>query len=194
MSYEPSVSRQTQWLLTGHPSETSCGGSNLKARQRLVHLDARFRSFCHTLVLIIHLFFGCFEYGAIVSEFPAVHTAVLHHLPEAHLSLNSMTMTAAAPTITAVVGSVHAEHDEELFDTYDEAGHPMGTELRAVVHARGIWHHAVYVFVFNSQGQLLMQQRAAGKKVFPGRWDLSVVREPGTGACSYRWHTRSSHG
>lgn len=42
---------------------------------------------------------------------------------------------------------------------------------------------AVYVFVFNPEGELLMQRRSAKKKIAPGEWDLSVAEHlsPGGG-------------
>lgn len=47
---------------------------------------------------------------------------------------------------------IAAEPDEEIFDIYDEELNHIGTEKRAVVHAKGILHKAVYCYVFNKQG------------------------------------------
>jgi len=42
------------------------------------------------------------------------------------------------------------------------------------VHTDGDWHRAVHIWIYNSQGNLVLQKRAAGKDTFPGRWDVSV--------------------
>ncbi len=71
--------------------------------------------------------------------------------------------------------------DEECFETFDEAGTPIGTAPRAIVHRDGLWHRAANVLLFNDDGFLLLQQRSAHKDVCPGLWDLSVAEhlQPG---------------
>eukprot|EP00798_Chlamydomonas_sp_ICE-L_P018011 gene18011-24421_t len=71
--------------------------------------------------------------------------------------------------------AVAAENDRELFDIFDEKGRHIGTEHRGVVHKNGIFHRAVYCFVFNLEGNLAIQRRSAQKKVGPKQWDLSVA-------------------
>ena len=68
-----------------------------------------------------------------------------------------------------------ADNADELFDTYTEAGVKLTPERRARVHAEGIWHRAVNVMLFRSSGTLVLQQRAATKRVCPLAWDLSVA-------------------
>lgn len=53
-----------------------------------------------------------------------------------------------------------ADNEEELFDVVDEHNRVTGQERRSVVHARGLKHRAVYCFVFNNKGELLLQQRS----------------------------------
>ena len=77
--------------------------------------------------------------------------------------------------VCAPADTVLAENDDEVFDIFDKLGNPLGTELRGVVHAKGIWHRAVYCFVFNPRGEVLLQRRSAAKKIGPGQWDLSVA-------------------
>jgi isopentenyl-diphosphate delta-isomerase type 1 len=64
---------------------------------------------------------------------------------------------------------------EEAFEVLDEAGNPLGIAPRSEVHARGLWHRAAHVFLFRSDGRLLLQQRQASKDICPGAWDLSVA-------------------
>ncbi len=70
---------------------------------------------------------------------------------------------------------------EEQFQTYTESGEPLDLVDRSIVHQRGDWHRAVQVFLFRSNEQLLVQQRAKNKDVCPGLWDLSVAEhlQPG---------------
>lgn len=63
---------------------------------------------------------------------------------------------------------------EELFETFDDDGRPLGLVARSEVHRRGFWHRASNVFLFDSRGLLYLQRRAAGKDVWPNAWDLTV--------------------
>jgi len=63
----------------------------------------------------------------------------------------------------------------ELFATFDEDGRPAGLVPRDRVHRLGLWHRAANVFLFSGAGEVLMQQRAVGKDVAPGAWDLSAA-------------------
>ena len=56
---------------------------------------------------------------------------------------------------------------EELFDVVDEQDQILEQLPRSVVHARKLLHRAANVFVFNSQGKLLLQFRSATKDEYP---------------------------
>lgn len=56
---------------------------------------------------------------------------------------------------------------EEIFDVVDERDKVVGQAPRGEVHARGLLHRAVHVFVFNSSGELLVQLRSASKDEYP---------------------------
>jgi isopentenyl-diphosphate delta-isomerase len=45
----------------------------------------------------------------------------------------------------------------------------------------GTLHRAVSVFIFNSNGELLLQQRAAGKYHSAGKWSNTACSHPGLG-------------
>ena len=64
---------------------------------------------------------------------------------------------------------------DELFDIFDATGKPTGMERRSRVHREGLWHRAASVFLFRSDGRLIVQRRNAGKDVCPGKWDLSAA-------------------
>ena len=63
----------------------------------------------------------------------------------------------------------------ERFDVVDEHDCVGGAETRGVVHAMGLRHRAVHLFVFNGQGELLLQKRSPWKDRHPGKWDSSAA-------------------
>lgn len=63
----------------------------------------------------------------------------------------------------------------EQFEIFDETGQPCGLALRGRVHREGLWHRSVNVFLFRSDGRLLLQRRHESKDVCPGAWDISVA-------------------
>ena len=56
---------------------------------------------------------------------------------------------------------------EEIFDVVDEHDQVIGHAPRSVVHAQKLLHRAVHIFVFNSQGELLLQMRSVLKDEYP---------------------------
>jgi isopentenyldiphosphate isomerase len=64
---------------------------------------------------------------------------------------------------------------DEPFQTFDASGHPTGIAPRSRVHREGLWHCAASVFLFRSDGRLIVQRRQWNKDVCPGAWDLSVA-------------------
>lgn len=66
--------------------------------------------------------------------------------------------------------------DGELIDVLDENGIKTGKTLtRQKVHSEGLWHRIVVVALLNNEGQILIQQRSAGKDKNPNMWDISVT-------------------
>lgn len=62
---------------------------------------------------------------------------------------------------------------EEWFDVVNAQDEVIGRELRREVHARGLWHRAIHVLVFDSAGRIFLQKRSLLKDLSPGRWDSS---------------------
>ena len=54
----------------------------------------------------------------------------------------------------------------------------IATMPKMEAHLKGVKHLAVSVFIFNSHGQLLLQQRALSKYHSPGRWSNSCCTHP----------------
>lgn len=67
-----------------------------------------------------------------------------------------------------------AQDPQEVFDVVDERDRVLGQATRAEVHARGLLHRAVHVFLFNSAGELLLQRRSAEKDEYPLCWTSSA--------------------
>lgn len=59
---------------------------------------------------------------------------------------------------------------------------PIGHDNKANCHdGHGILHRAFSLFVFNPQGELLLQQRSKGKRLWPGYWANSCCSHPRLG-------------
>ena len=68
-----------------------------------------------------------------------------------------------------------ADNEEEYFDIVDDNNHIIGREKRSIAHATGLKHRAVYCFVFNEQGKLLMQQRSPRQApLLNALWDIGL--------------------
>jgi isopentenyl-diphosphate delta-isomerase len=82
---------------------------------------------------------------------------------------------------------------DELFETTDAEGNVTGIAPRSRVHREGLWHRAANVFLFRSDGRLLIQRRQCTKDVCPGSWDLSVAEHLKPGESYQEAATRGLH-
>lgn len=63
---------------------------------------------------------------------------------------------------------------DDMIVMVDNDNNPVGTSRKLEAHnSETRLHRAFSVFVFNSRGELLLQQRAFGKKTWPGVWSNS---------------------
>lgn len=69
-------------------------------------------------------------------------------------------------------------HDIILVNEKDES---TGTASKMEVHEKGLLHRAFSVFIFNSNGDLLLQQRAMNKYHSPGLWTNTCCSHPRPG-------------
>jgi isopentenyl-diphosphate delta-isomerase len=60
----------------------------------------------------------------------------------------------------------------------DEQDKPMGKLEKLLVHQLGLLHRAFSVFIFNKNGDLLLQQRADCKYHSPGLWTNTCCSHP----------------
>ena len=67
----------------------------------------------------------------------------------------------------------------ELVDLYNEERIPLGITAERHEHRKqkntGMYRMVVHICIFNSQGQMLIQQRSMKKDAFPGKWDVSAA-------------------
>ena len=63
----------------------------------------------------------------------------------------------------------------ELWDLYTKDRERTGkTMVRGAKHPEGFYRLAVHVCIFNSSGQMLIQQRQSFKKGWPNMWDITL--------------------
>jgi isopentenyl-diphosphate Delta-isomerase len=69
--------------------------------------------------------------------------------------------------------------DAELLILVNGDDEPVGTLDKASCHdGAGVLHRAFSLFVFNPAGELLLQQRHASKRLWPGYWSNSCCSHP----------------
>ncbi len=65
---------------------------------------------------------------------------------------------------------------DELIDIVDKNGMPTGESvLKSQIHKKGYFHHTAHLWIYNTKGEILLQQRAASKAIHPLLWDVSVA-------------------
>jgi isopentenyl-diphosphate Delta-isomerase len=63
----------------------------------------------------------------------------------------------------------------------DERDHEIGTMEKMEAHQKGLLHRAFSILIFNSKGELLLQQRALSKYHSGGLWTNSCCSHPRPG-------------
>ena len=113
--------------------------------------------------------------GPVLQDWPGV-TARLG-VPETVRGeeLDLLQWIALANLFSPVEPSAAQNVQGERFDVVDEHNRVIGNESRGVVHATGLRHRAVHLFVCNARGELLLQKRSPWKDKYPGRWDSSAA-------------------
>lgn len=65
--------------------------------------------------------------------------------------------------------------DQEILEIVNERDEVIGTAARSEIHRRGLLHRAVHIFVFDPEGNIYVQRRAASKDRHPGKLDSSAA-------------------
>jgi len=63
---------------------------------------------------------------------------------------------------------------DELLDIVNDEDIVTGQEMRSTIHQLGSQHRGVHVFLFTSDGKMLVQKRSADRTAFPSTLDCSV--------------------
>lgn len=63
---------------------------------------------------------------------------------------------------------------EELLDVIDDSDQVIAQAARSDVHAQGLLHRGVHVFLFTPEGELLIQKRSPDRSQYASLWDCSV--------------------
>ncbi len=82
-----------------------------------------------------------------------------------------------------VVVGLQKKYDmaEEFVVLVDEKDNPIGKMEKMKAHREAVLHRAFSVFIFNSNGKLLLQQRASHKYHSPLLWTNTVCSHPREG-------------
>lgn len=65
---------------------------------------------------------------------------------------------------------------EEYIDIIDKEGKPTGkSTLKREIHNKGYYHNTAHIWFYNTDGEILLAQRAASKVIYPLLWDVSVA-------------------
>ena len=66
----------------------------------------------------------------------------------------------------------------EFLILVDENDTPVGAQEKIIVHQQGLLHRAFSIFIFNTKGELLLQQRADDKYHSGGLWTNTCCSHP----------------
>lgn len=67
------------------------------------------------------------------------------------------------------------DNQRELFPVVDEDGNVIGSISRGRAHdGSKVLHPVVHLHLFNSQGELYLQERPTWKDIQPGKWDTAT--------------------
>jgi isopentenyl-diphosphate Delta-isomerase len=76
-------------------------------------------------------------------------------------------------------GSNEAAADSEALILVDEADREVGHLSKVKCHdGQGVLHRAFSLLIFNDEGELLLQQRAPSKRLWPRYWSNSCCSHP----------------
>jgi len=69
-----------------------------------------------------------------------------------------------------------------MLEVLDERGNKTGEVLSfRELHARELWDALSFVWIYNDNGEVLLQKRTPGQKSYPDMWDVSAGGHPSAG-------------
>lgn len=64
----------------------------------------------------------------------------------------------------------------DIIDILNRDGSPTGTSApKTEIHTKGHYHHTGHLWLYTSEGKILLQQRSSKKLICPLLWDVSVA-------------------
>lgn len=64
----------------------------------------------------------------------------------------------------------------EYLEIVDEENNLTGkTEERDIIHAKGLWHREISIWIINENGEVLLQKRSPKKKQGANKWSTSCA-------------------
>ena len=71
---------------------------------------------------------------------------------------------------------------DEIIDILDSEGNLTGrTAMKSEAHRKGLFHQTSHIWLYTSDGEVLLQQRGKNKNTHPLLWDVSVAGHIGAG-------------
>lgn len=65
---------------------------------------------------------------------------------------------------------------DEQIDIVNKEGKATGqSALKSIIHNKGHYHNTAHIWFYTTEGEILLQQRAASKVIYPLLWDVSVA-------------------
>jgi len=65
---------------------------------------------------------------------------------------------------------------DELIDICDKNNNLLNIQkMKSEAHKNGLWHRGSHIWIYNSNGEILLQLRAKEKLFYPNVWDLSAA-------------------
>lgn len=93
-----------------------------------------------------------------------------------------MTTATNSPSQASACADPVISDERDLLILVDDHDNELGALDKGSCHdGDGILHRAFSLFIFDSANRLLLQQRAAGKRLWPGFWSNSCCSHPRVG-------------
>jgi isopentenyl-diphosphate Delta-isomerase len=71
---------------------------------------------------------------------------------------------------------------DELIDICDENNNLLNIQkMKSEAHKDGLWHRSSHIWIYNSNGEIILQLRAKEKPLHPDTWDVSAAGHIGAG-------------
>ncbi|HOU35887.1 MAG TPA: glycogen/starch synthase, partial [Candidatus Omnitrophota bacterium] len=171
-----------EWVLNNQGISDELARAMLEAADPLAVDEATFVAMV-LRALGVDDFAGLESRQILESEAPAV-SRIIERLREAEMRGTISAFAFSRELAKHIINSLKLDFEiigyagvtgEQYLDVRDAEGNAIGLVMpKTQMHLAGEWHSDVYVFVINKDGQILLQRRAASKKMYPGLLEASA--------------------